>query len=552
MIIFEGLKENLKFIVLETLSQLESTLAYIKAPNRDDYKSIVDKDNYVDNLKSTIEDLCYRRMGSSAEVTLSKRDTDVVRAVHIIAINLERIADNCINILQQLNHLSKISFIYQFQYEVLFTLLIQGITKIPEVMESRRLNDALDICKIEKETDDHYKRNLDSILEMLEEGGHTRNLVTVLFIFRYLERMGDSLLNVGEALIIGIVGEKIRISQIESLERNLEESGSRKDLNGLTVSSFRGTRSGCRISKVDFEDSPNDYEYKNCILKEGTISKIKAEKESLNTWNQLFPGIAPRVFSYHEKPDSASMLMEFLEGNTLDEIVLDSEMAYMQYVVNAFIDNCNDVWQTTHKPNIKPVDYIAQVKSRLTAVREVHPNFARISQTLGESHIASSDALLDICESVEKDLFAPFTVRIHGDFNVSNIMFDHESDKIRFIDLYRSRDADYLQDASVFLISNFRLPVFSNGLRERLNWVIETFVSFVRSFAEKNNDETFNLRMTLAIARSMYTSTRFELNFKLAKEMYLRAHYLLDKVAKHAVSKKEFKDFKLPDAVLYY
>ena len=131
-------------------------------------------------------------------------------------------------------------------------------------------------------------------------------------------------------------------------------------------------------------------------------------------------------------------------------------------------------------------------------------------------------------------------------------MFNQEDAKIKFIDLHRSRDADYLQDASVFIVSNFRLPVFENSLRERLNWVIENFFNFVREFAKTENDETFDFRMTLAIIRSLFTSTRFELNYKLAKEMFLRTHYLMDKIMRHVNSNKVLRDFRVPDAVLYY
>lgn len=547
--IIESLNENLRFIVLETAKQLDSTLAYIREPEDMKYRDIIERDNYVDNLKVTIEDLCFSRL-ASPEIETSKADADVVRAVHIIAVNLERIADNCVNIIRQTDHLDNISFMYDFKYEDMLNLLIRGVRKIPQVFEGRRLNDALDVCKIEDETDIYYKKNLARILAMLESGGHTRNLVTVLFIYRYLERMGDSLLNIGEALMIGIVGEKIRISQIESLSRNLENTGAEDNLDGMSVRAYLGTRSGCRISKVKLPASGDD-SYRNSIFKEGTVRKIKAEKEAVETWNRLIPGIAPRVFSYREDTSSASILMEFLDGNTLDEIVLNAEQAQLKRAFETFVDTVEKVWLTTKKPGPFPVDYVRQIKSRLSRVRDVHPNFFRFEQSLGDSRIFSSEELIETCGSLEKQLTAPFTVRIHGDFNVNNIMFDMEKMQVRYIDIHRSADADYVQDASVFLISNFRLPVFGEK-RNRLNWMIRNFFAYARSFATNQQDETFDFRMTLALARSLYTSTRFELNLKLAKEMYLRAHYLLDKMATHVRTGPDVRVFRLPDSVLYY
>ncbi|MDZ7641506.1 MAG: hypothetical protein U5J62_05735 [Desulfurivibrio sp.] len=40
-----------------------------------------------------------------------------------------------------------------------------------------------------------------------------------------------------------------------------------------------------------------------------------------------------------------------------------------------------------------------------------------------------------------------------------------------------------------------------------------------REFAFQEGDGTFEFRLTLAVARSLFTSTRFELNNEFSKEM---------------------------------
>ncbi|MBF0551315.1 MAG: hypothetical protein HQK60_12355, partial [Deltaproteobacteria bacterium] len=56
----------------------------------------------------------------------------------------------------------------------------------------------------------------------------------------------------------------------------------------------------------------------------------------------------------------------------------------------------------------------------------------------------------------------------------------------------------------------------------------------------------------LALARSFYTSTRFELNKEFAREMYLRAHFLMEKVAGYGAAGGSWPDFVFPLSVLYY
>jgi hypothetical protein len=92
--------------------------------------------------------------------------------------------------------------------------------------------------------------------------------------------------------------------------------------------------------------------------------------------------------------------------------------------------------------------------------------------------------------------------------------------------------------------------VFDQSLRDRLNWVVERYYGFVTDFAEQGNDNTYQIRMALALARSFFTSTRFEMNRCFANDMVLRAHFLLEKVLDH--KGKPLEEFHLPTDVLYY
>jgi hypothetical protein len=55
--------------------------------------------------------------------------------------------------------------------------------------------------------------------------------------------------------------------------------------------------------------------------------------------------------------------------------------------------------------------------------------------------------------------------------------------------------------------------------------------------------------LSLALARSFYTSTRFELNHLFAKEMFLRAQYLLDQLL---APERKWSEFRMPQEILFY
>ena len=134
--------------------------------------------------------------------------------------------------------------------------------------------------------------------------------------------------------------------------------------------------------------------------------------------------------------------------------------------------------------------------------------------------------------------------------NINNILYDHVTQKIHYIDLHRSRQADPLQDISVLLVSHFRLPVFDPELRNRLNQTALGLYHFAKSYAEKNNDTCFMARLGLGLLRSFISSVRFELNPGFAKHMYFRGVYLLNKLLAH--QGRPWEEFVLPENAIIY
>jgi hypothetical protein len=72
------------------------------------------------------------------------------------------------------------------------------------------------------------------------------------------------------------------------------------------------------------------------------------------------------------------------------------------------------------------------------------------------------------------------------------------------------------------MISNFRLPVFDAPPRRLLGAVILEAYGFARDFAVAHGDTTFDYRLTLGLARSLITSTRFELSQRFSRIMFQR------------------------------
>ena len=543
----ESIFENFRFLVIEAENQVKLTYGLLTDFRPELLEKIDSKDDYIDNLKTTLENDCFSRMQSlGGAANLEKRNQ--VRAVHIMAVNLERIADYCVNVGRQTHYISSLEFLRQYDYKSMFSEIQNALSSISEVFGNRDLAGALAICRSEFNLDRLYKENFDRIMAELKRGRTVADLVTTIFIFRYLERIGDALLNIGEALIFAIVGDRIKIRQFDALQKTLSESGFEDSLSDIDFHSIWGSRSGCRISKVS-RKRPSGSKAQG-IFKEGALKKIKRERENIERWRALFPGLAPQVFGYHEKTGTASMLVEFLAGCSLDQVILTEHVEVVRNVLYILEQTVQDIWNHTRGPGPFATDYMRQLRSRLSSIYRVHPHFNRPSQRIGDHEIPASMALLEICEAVESELPAPHTVLIHGDFNTNNIVYNGAEQRINYIDLYRSREADYVQDVSVLLVSHFRLPVFDPELRARLNAVSCHLLKRFAGLAVEYEDSTFAARMGLALARSFYTSTRFELNFEFARNMFLRSIFLMESIAAHWG--RPWETYRLPDRILVY
>jgi phosphate uptake regulator len=558
MIALEGLEENFRFLVLEVTSQVSATRAFVAEPTHEGYDKIVSRDDYIDNLKNIVEDTCYGKIHTGRG--LSKRDIDRIRGLQIISANLERIADYCVNIAGQMRYLADMTVLERHKPGPLFDIIEESLGRILDVRSRAEVGGALGICRAEFDLDRLYKDCFDNIMAEARLGREVENLVTAIFIFRYLERIGDSLLNVGEALLFSVIGEKIKIEQFQALQQTLSTAGFDGDLDAIDFRSIWGTRSGCRIGRVsprdghaegqgEGTDTPPD-PTQGGIFKEGNVRKIRRERENIELWARVAPGTGPRIFSYYEDGDSASMLVEFLPGCTWTEVVLTAEWNVLEDAIFVFEQTVGDIWRETLEYGETPVDYMRQLDNRISAVRHVHPECFRSGRELGEAHILSTEELLGMCRGAEREMPAPMAVLLHGDFNANNIVFDQAAPRVHYVDLHRTRRGDFIQDVSVFLVSFFRMPIFDPGLRGRINHMIASFHDFAAGFAEEAGDATWQARLALGLARSFLTSTRFELNYDFAREMTLRAHYLMEGLAAHRGN--PWTSYRLPRPVLFY
>jgi len=543
------LDKNFHFVVLEVVKQVNGAKQSLHQPDEHLRRKIATRDDYINHLKSLIENKVFAHLRRPQDLT--KKAVDRIRSMNVITANLERIADHAVNIAQQTQYFKDPASFQRYEYHCFFDVILEALQSVLTAFEQGSIAKGLDLCQSEAELDDLYRERFAAILRDMHAGGHPEELITSLFIFHYLERMGDCLKNIGEAVLFMKLGEKLKFDQIESLRRVLTSSETGTEpLTDAQLEGIWGTRSGLELGRVTEAHTEGAHEQGGALYKAGNRKKLRAEKQNIERWSELVPGLPPRILKYEEGDQDATLLIEYLNGSNFQELALHPSQNVLNEALTTLLTTVRDIWMRTKADRPARTGFIEQLEQRLEDVYLVHPNFRSKSQRIGELDAPNLDELLRQIRHLDDELTAPFAIFGHGDFNLDNLIYQPETSEVHFIDLHRSGEMDYVQDVSVFLVSNLRIPVFDPAVRERLSTIILRFYDFAQEFAVEQNDTTFNARLALGLSRSLITSTRFEFERSFAEDMFRRAIFLLQRLANHDQNKQSWEAFTLPREIL--
>jgi len=541
MSIPKSIRDNLRFLITEVDSQVSNLQTYFETYSVTVAKRIIDRSGYTYNLKTSIHSSC---LGKIAQNKNARSEASLLRSLETIATDLDRIAELCRDCIHQVGYLQDTNHLPSTLYVSLLERIAKGIRMTYTAIDKSDTKLALRMGRIEGKLDCAYRKLLKKHSRDLKrkKKKHTEDLITALFVGHSIEQMGDVLLNISEAIISANMGQPFNTDRYHSLQASVEQLSGADNDSDVVLEKVAETRSGSGISGLSTTDQQgNEY---LAIFKDGLKRKVREEREGVENWHEIYPGLAPKILSHHKRGQSAALLIEHLAGLTFEQILLHEPAKLLNQSMRQLQKTLKSIWCETRSKKRVSANYMQQLEKRLDDVYALHPEFKQGNSQICKSSVASFDALLRKARDYEKQLHAPFSVYIHGDFNVDNIIYDPLERKINFIDLHRSSYMDYVQDISVFMVSNYRLRVVDPELRRRILDQSQDFYNFAADYAKKHGDTSFDLRLALGLARSFATSTRFVLDKTLARAMWLRARYLIEIVL--ATDVKQMKNFHLP------
>ena len=206
----DTLKQYTINMIEECVSILDLSVECMLKQDIEGCKKVIKQDDKIDELREYIRD-------RSIELLVLKqpmaRDLRYIYALGFIALELERIGDYAVNIAEETIKICQDEYIKDLiDIPKMYEECKKMILEVKESLENENEDLAREIALQDDKIDSLYNRVQEDFLRVMNANPQTINQgVNLLFIGRYLERIGDHITNICEMIIFAINGEMTEI-----------------------------------------------------------------------------------------------------------------------------------------------------------------------------------------------------------------------------------------------------------------------------------------------------------------------------------------------------
>jgi len=204
-------KLKMKFMTLGSMVEDRLQKASLAMQTRDPelLQEIINTDWEIDEMEIEVEEECLKILALHQPVA---SDLRLLIAIIKISNELERIADNAVNIAKRVQTISKDSTLdFTIEYEPMFGKVL-GMFKLGLDSLVTENSDLARRIFLEDEEVNQLRNQAyrDVVRELNEEPGHAKCLVNLYLLARHLERIGDRIKNIAEEVIYLVEGKIVR------------------------------------------------------------------------------------------------------------------------------------------------------------------------------------------------------------------------------------------------------------------------------------------------------------------------------------------------------
>lgn len=268
---------------------------------------VIEGDNVFDALNLSIEEKSYQF--DYAQMTSEEKR--FIRSAVKVASNLEHIGDAACHIARRVQIMSHDQAeLVDFDIGEMESIALAAIRESLDAYLTQDVKQAEWACLREPQLDAIYRVKIEEIKQRLRlESDHVASLLNWYSVIKYLEKICDYTLNIGEQAIFLVTGRRLKFAQYQQLDRLASTSPS----GCFDFHPYYDGISGALVARIDTGKEA-------LVLKTGSKRKIDAEAAKLKQWEEIFPSLTPRVISTVIHGDRETLLREFVAGDLLSEL----------------------------------------------------------------------------------------------------------------------------------------------------------------------------------------------------------------------------------------
>ncbi|MBE6051690.1 MAG: phosphate signaling complex protein PhoU [Clostridium sp.] len=205
---------NDKVLLMSDLvqKQIKDAMEVLKNHDIDKSDEVIEGDDEVDKLQQIIEEECI--IFIATEQPLAKDLRNIFTVTKVVT-DLERMADYAVDICNLVKKKKVTSKKYLDEAMPLWeldTMVREMIDEVIKAFIDRDMDRAIKLYKKDEEVNALYGKIFDDITAVIRERGTTGKTAQLLFVARYLERIGDRVTNICEGIIFVKKGKYVDLN----------------------------------------------------------------------------------------------------------------------------------------------------------------------------------------------------------------------------------------------------------------------------------------------------------------------------------------------------
>lgn len=205
------LKEYTLRMIEKCEDAVDLSVEYMMKKDIKSTKKLIRQDDDIDILREYIRDRSIELMALKQPLA---RDLRYIYALSDISTELERIGDYATNICKESLDIGEEPFIKEItDIPAMKNICVEMLKKLGDALKNDDADLAFEIAKKDVEVDELYEKVRESCLQVMHNNPdeNINQGLRLVFIARYLERIGDHITNICEKIIYAKNGKMIEI-----------------------------------------------------------------------------------------------------------------------------------------------------------------------------------------------------------------------------------------------------------------------------------------------------------------------------------------------------